>query len=96
MGRKRVDQTSYNFFSFNEEGKNGDKGTPIVESFTCECGLSGETFAGWKEDAGSLGKTLDWELHLFSSLGSATNFLVEVSKWLMALASVFLLKKMGC
>lgn len=58
-----------------------DKRTQIAkESLACECGLSGDTFAGWKVDVGSLGKTLNWELHPFFFPGSATDFLGELSK----------------
>lgn len=57
--------------------------------------LSGDTFVEWKADDGSLGQALDWELHLFSHPGSATDFLDEISKQLMGLASVFSLHKMG-
>lgn len=71
-----------------------DKGTQIEkESLACESGLSSDTFAGWKVDVGSLAKTPDWELHPFSRPGSATDFLGELSKSLMALASVFLFTK---
>lgn len=58
-----------------------DKGSQIAkESLVCEHGQSSDTFAGWKVDVGSMGKTPDWELHPFSCPGSATDFLGELSK----------------
>lgn len=88
MGGNRVDETNYSSMSFLmkrkkicEKGflsqKACDKGE---ESIGCECRLSGDTFPGWKVNASSIGKTLDWESRLFSHPGSATEFPGELRK----------------